>query len=152
MPRLCLNARRKVIVLHSAGSPVAAIKTCLNEENIFVTRRSLDRLIKKFWETKKYTDLHRRKREKKITQEMADVMNNELERNDEITAMQVRDILFQKYPGLEVSLSTIKRQRQQLGWVSTRPHYCQLIRELNKVKRDYFGAKSSLGLRKNLVM
>ena len=135
MPRLCLNARRKVIVLHSAGFPVAAIKTRLNEEKIFVTRWSLDRLIKKFRETKKYTDLHRRKREKKITQEMADVMNNEMERNDEVTAMQVRDILIQKYPGLEVSLSTIKRQRQQLGWVSTRPHYCQLIRELNKVKR-----------------
>ena len=56
MPRLCLNARRKVIVLHSTGSPVAAIKTRLNEENIFVTRRSLDRLIKKFRETK---EVHR---------------------------------------------------------------------------------------------
>ena len=60
----------------------------------------------------------------KITQEMAIVMNSELEINDEATAMQLRNILIEKYPGLEVSLSTVKRQHQQLGWVCTRPHYC----------------------------
>ena len=35
----------------------------------------------------------------------------------------------------DFSLSTIKRVRKQLGWVSTTPRYCQLIREANKKKR-----------------
>ena len=34
-----------------------------------------------------------------------------------------------------VSLSTIKRCRKDLGWVATAPKYCQLIREQNKQKR-----------------
>ena len=72
-------------------------------------------MIKKFQETNQYTDLHRRKREKKITQEMAIVMNSELEEIDEATARQLRNILMEKYPALGVSLSTIKRQRSQLG-------------------------------------
>ena len=92
-------------------------------------------MIKKFQQTNQYTDLYRRKREKKITKEMATVMNSELEENDEATARQLRNTLTEKYPALKVSLSTIKHQRKLLGWVSTRPHYCQLIRELNKVKR-----------------
>ena len=29
----------------------------------------------------------------------------------------------------------IYRNRKSLGWTSTRPHYCQLIRDANKVKR-----------------
>ena len=66
---------------------------------------------------------------------MAVVMNSELERNDEATARQLCSTLMEKYPTLNVSLSTMKHQRKQLGWVCTRPHYCQLIQELNKLKR-----------------
>ena len=28
-----------------------------------------------------------------------------------------------------------ERCRKEIGWVCTRPHYCQLIREANKLKR-----------------
>ena len=42
---------------------------------------------------------------------------------------------MQRYPTLQVSLDTIKRARREIGWVNTRPHYCQLIRDVNKVKR-----------------
>ena len=44
-----------------------------------VAQWSLYRLIKKFQQTTKYADLHRRKQEKKVMQEMAIVINNELE-------------------------------------------------------------------------
>ena len=93
MPRLSLDARRKVILLHNSGLSVKKIESRLSEENVNTTRRSLYRLIQKCQQTKKYTDLHRRKREKKITQEMAIVMNSELEQNDEATARQLRSTL-----------------------------------------------------------
>ena len=121
MPRLSLDARRKVIMLHNSGLPVRKIKSRLSEEKVYITRRSLYRLIKRFQQT------NHRKRDKKMTQEMAVVMNSELEQNDEATARQLRSTLMEKYPTLDVSLSTMKRQRKQLGWVCTRPHYCQLI-------------------------
>ena len=34
-----------------------------------------------------------------------------------------------------MSLSTVKRARQDLGWVINSPKYCQLIRDANKTKR-----------------
>jgi len=40
---------------------------------------------------------------------------------------------FQIY--IKVSLATVKRAKQDLGWVSTTPHYCQLIRDANMSKR-----------------
>lgn len=45
-------------------------------------------------------------------------------------------MLMARWPELStVSLSTIKKCRRDLGWVATKPHYCQLIREANKQKR-----------------
>ena len=44
------------------------------------------------------------------------------------------DNLKERFPDLDVSIPTIKRARKQKGWVCTRPHYCQLIRDLNKRK------------------
>ena len=48
MPRLSLDARKKVVLLHNSGLSVRKIKTRLSEENVDITRRSLYRLIKKF--------------------------------------------------------------------------------------------------------
>ena len=33
------------------------------------------------------------------------------------------------------SLQTVRRVRKHLGWVCTGPKYCQLIHEVNKLKR-----------------
>ena len=137
MPLLDLNSSRKVILLHNAGNSIKSIEDHLKGEGTVVTRRSLLHLVKKHQETGMYKDLFRRKRDKKITEEMDFAINNELEANDKATARQLRNTLMEKYPRLNVSLSTFKRKRKrkQLGWVCIRPHYCQMIRELNKVKR-----------------
>lgn len=39
------------------------------------------------------------------------------------------------YPSLNLSLSTVRRARRDLGWIATILRYCQLIREVNKEKR-----------------
>ena len=54
----------------------------------------------------------------------------ELTKKDELTSTAIKASLAQKWPDLNVSTSTIKRVRQQIGWVCTRPHYCQLLREV----------------------
>ena len=135
MTRLALSARRSAVSMFNAGYTVAAIQQQLKDEDVTVTKRSLYRLLKKFKEKGVYTDLPRRARDKKLTQEMLTMINNELEENDEATARHLKAMLIEKYPELEVTISTVKCQRQALGWVNTRPHYCQLIRNLNKTKR-----------------
>ena len=135
MPGLTLSARRSAISMLYTGYSVAAIQQRLKEEDVVITKRSLYRLVKKFKEKGVYKDLPRRAQDKKLTTEMLSMINNELKENDEATARYLRAMLIEKYPELEVTISTVKRQRQALGWVNTRPHYCQLIRTLNKTKR-----------------
>ena len=53
--------------------------------------------------------------------------------NDETTAMQLYDILLRH--GISISLRTVLRSRQQLGWTFRGSAYCQLIRDANKAKR-----------------
>ena len=128
MARLSLSARRTAIAMCFAGYKIGDIQKRLEDENVCTTTRSLYRLIKKFKDTGRYTDLPRRARDKKLSPDMLAVMEDTLKENDEATASELRGILVQKYPDLDVSVSTIKYQRRALGWVSTRPHYCQLIR------------------------
>lgn len=135
MPRLSLQARRRVITLFSKGNSVRSIQKRLEEENIIVSRQTLYRLIRKFRTCAKIVDLPRRKRPRKLTSEMTEIIDNELQRNDELTAQKLMDNLKERFPDLDVSIPTIKRARKQKGWVCTRPHYCQLIRDLNKRKR-----------------
>ena len=45
-------------------------------------------------------------------------------------------MLEERWPDLQVSISTIKRARKyDLGWIRTRPKYCQLIRVANMQAR-----------------
>lgn len=131
MPRLDMSTRRNVIFLSSSGYSVAEIRKRLHEENIPISKAALYNLIRKHRQTGKLLDLPRRARTKKLTQEMVEILNQTLSENDELTARQFRDLLMEKWPTLEVSLPTIKRVRKQIGWVCTRPHYCQLLRDVS---------------------
>ena len=63
-------------------------------------------------------------------------MEDCLQNDDKLTARKLKVKLSEKFENFpEVSLSTIKRNRKERGWVCTRPHYCQLLRNANKVKR-----------------
>ena len=51
--------------------------------------------------------------------------------NDELTSRRMKTLLCEKWPDLHVSIPTIKRTRIDMGWVCTKPHYCQLIRNVS---------------------
>ena len=136
MPRLDLNARKRIIVLSRNGSSSSEIHHRLRQEDIHVTKRSINRLLQKFRDHGSILDLPRRRREKIITDEMKTLIDEWMEGDDELTAKGLKSLLEQKHMAtLKVSLSTIKRARRDNGWLSTHPHYCQLIREVNRVKR-----------------
>ena len=129
MPRLDIAARRRVIVLKQSRYSIAEIKKRSSEENISISLQSLFSLVKKYNETGKLIDMPRRKRPRKLTREMMEMLNQLLSKNDELTARRIRSSLLDKWPSLQVSLPTIKRVRREIGWVCTRPHYCQLLRD-----------------------
>jgi len=75
-------------------------------------------------------DLPRRKRGRILTDEMRQFIDDEMKKNDELTSNKLKELIEGKWTHVKVSRSTIKREKRKLGWVCTRPHYCQLLREV----------------------
>jgi len=133
MPRLSYEARRRVISLYQSNYSVLEISKRLDVEKVDVTPRALYNLVKKYRLKGTIRDLPRHKMPQILTEEMKRFMEDKLRTNDEVTSTMMKDLLLEKWPDLKVSIRTIKRVRRNLGWVCTRPHYCQLIREVSAV-------------------
>ena len=75
-------------------------------------------------------DLPKTKWARALTQEMMTAIDEELRKNDELTSTRILTFLLSKWPNVCVSIPTIKRVRKEIGWVCTRPHCCQLLRDV----------------------
>jgi len=102
----------------------------LEAERVVVTPRALYNLVNKYRLKGTIRDLPRRKMPQILTDDMKRFMEDNLQANDEVTAAAMKNLLLKKWPDLKVYIPTIKRIWRSLGWVCTRPHYCQLIREV----------------------
>ena len=78
----------------------------------------------------RHSDLPRQKRRRILTNEMLQFIEAEMRNDDELTSTKLKEKLEDKWKDVKVSKTTIKRERRNLGWVCTRPHYCQLLREV----------------------
>ena len=135
MARLSIANRKRVIILRRLGYSITDIQRNLKEEDVVITVRSLQRLCRKFKDKHTIQDLPRSCKTRKLSPEMVALLDDMLSDNDETTARQIHSHICENFTDLDVSLATVRRVRKENGWVSTRPHYCQLIREVNKVKR-----------------
>ena len=66
---------------------------------------------------------------KKLTDEHYRFINERMAEDDELTAAKVLSLLQEKFPTLNVSLSTVKRARMELGWTAKKTRYGALISE-----------------------
>ena len=136
MPRMDMYTRRRVVHLRSLGYSIAEIRKRFSNDNISISAQALFNLIKKHHETGKLLDFTHRARPRKLSQEMMEMLNEAMSSNDELTARQACDLLTERWPGIRVSLQTIKRvRRKELGWVCTKPHYCQLLRDVSSLHK-----------------
>ena len=129
-----------ILKLHCQGytcsSVVHELKSCLN---ISVSRQTVSRFLFYYKITKSLTRRMGSARPSKITPEILRVVEAKMQADDETTAVQLLDLL--RRSGICISLSTVKRCRQKLGWTFHGTRYCQMIREPNKVKRLEFANK-----------
>ena len=93
-------------------------------------------LVKKFRLKGVIKDLPRRRKARILMEEMRVFTEEELEKNDELISTAINALLVRKWPDLKVSASMIKCIRQETHWVCTRPHYCQLLREVCAVTKQ----------------
>ena len=72
-------------------------------------------------------------RPSKITEEIKQIVEEQMRKDDETSAFQLHTLLLSR--GHYLSIRTILRCRTTLGWTFRGTAYCQLIREPNKLKR-----------------
>ena len=98
-----------------------------------VSRVGIHKFLEHFEETGTLLRKPGSGRPSKITRLVKMVVEEQMRRDDETTAIQLHSLLVSK--GYELSLKTILRCRSSLGWTFRGSAYCQLIREENKLKR-----------------
>ena len=135
MPRLSLENRQKVVRLFEDGHRPTEILARLEEEDVKVSKVALYALLKKYRETGRVEDRARARAPKKLSGVHYSFIDSALQQDDELTTAKLYDQLLENFPDVTASKSTVKRARRELGWVTSAPKYCQLIRDNNKRKR-----------------
>ena len=122
MGRLSLETRSKVIVMRRNGYRVSDIKERLSQEGVSVSKVSLFALLKKFDSTGLVIDLKRKPRSTILGHDHYRFIDEAMTVNNELTSRQLFSLFTTRYPEIQVSVSTVKRARRHLGWVSKKTH------------------------------
>ena len=110
------------------------------EDNIQLSLTGVKKVWKKFNETGDVGNRPRfegtRNPQAKLgTQEHEDFVNTCMREIPDLSAKQLARKLLDEF-GIEISVSKTSKYRQHLGWKQGRTRYCQMIRDVNKVKRQ----------------
>ena len=103
-------------ILYSQGKMLVSSRGAnrLAEEEIFVSRVTLYKLWKQYQDTDRIAGTWKPKRIK-LDEEQLVAIDEALADNDELTIRQLLGIIETRWPGLKVSISTVKRARKQRG-------------------------------------
>lgn len=133
MPKVSDYTRKRIELLDKQGLPPVEILRSVKNEGLLVSLASVRRIIKKLRITGSVANLLRSGRPAKLSMEAQAYIDQQMQKNDETTSDQIQKKLG-KY-GISVCSSTVRKMRKKLGWTLQRTAYCQLIRDLNKVKQ-----------------
>ena len=133
MPKVTSYTRSRIEALYNQGFRPTKIFKVLSEERLKVSFASVTRIIRKIEDTGSTKNLHRSGRSTKLSAEAKSFIELMMRKNDEATSTQIQKKLTKH--GIIVHPSTVRRSRNKLGWTLQRTAYCQLIKDVNKVKR-----------------
>ena len=100
-----------------------------------VSKKSLHLQLKKYKTTGSVADRRTVRPPRKLREEHYRFIDDCVASDDELTAKKLRDKLLERFPSLNVSLSTMKRAHMELGWTAKRTRYGALVSEANQEKR-----------------
>ena len=136
---MSLETRAKFILMRSRNFCYSKILSHLEEEGIRVSKVSLYLLFKKYEETQSIEHLKRRPRQQRLAKYHYRFIDDIMAENNDYTSRQLHSALMSQHPDLhDISVSTIKRARVSLGWISKKTRYCALISNCNQEKRVKF--------------
>ena len=133
MGHLSMETRAKVIRLKTKGIRVPQIVKHLEYKGVNVSSVSLYALLKKYETTRTIQDRKQRSRPQLLGEEHYRFIDDTVANNVDMTSRQLHSAFVSKYPEMDsISVSTVKRARVRLGWISKRTRYCALISETNQ--------------------
>ena len=125
--------KQRILYFDFDGVKPPTIAARLREEGMKASRRGIAKFIHHYEQTGTIARKPGSGRPTKITAEIKSIVEQQMQRDDETSAVQLHALLQSK--GYFISLPTILRCRTALGWTFRGSSYCQLIRDSNKAKR-----------------
>ena len=129
MGKLSEYTKNRIVSLKSCGTSISKITNILKEEGIITSQAA----ISLFLSSGSSADAKHSGRKPILSGCERNFINYNMNNNDELTLSKLKHLLSEKI-GLNVSSSTVRHVRQNLGWRREKAQYCQLIQEPNKVK------------------
>jgi len=139
MMKLSAYARRRIVNLKRQKLSLKEIQAVLFSADNIVA--SIPAISKFFTQYRLYGSIKDRKRTGRptvVSDMHRQIINEELAKNNELSAKEICNIISNRCGCGVPSVSAIKRARYKLGWRWSGTKYCQLIRDVNKVKRLQF--------------
>ena len=140
MPPILNDTRLKIVRLKGLGVGFKKIvQKIKDEDNIEVSLTGVKKVWKRFnvsgiVANKKRFGGSRNPVAKLGTQEHEDFVNKWMRDVPDLSAKQLSRKILEEF-GIQLSVSKTNKYRQHLGWKQGRTRYCQMIRDVNKVKR-----------------
>ena len=134
---LSVYAKQRILSMYWQGCTVTeVVEILVLEDGIRVSKQGVRDFLKRY---NQYGTIARKPGSgscPKLSTEVLQIIERAMRDDDETTATQLQAILAEK--DVYVSLTTIIRNRHQLGWIYRGSAYCQLIRPRNAEKRLAF--------------
>lgn len=134
MPRLTPKERWIAIHLKNEGLGAKKIVKKLEERNIIITKKAVQKILKKYKETGNVADTKFQRSSTLHSEDHKTFINGKMREVADMSAHVLTDAVNREF-GLTCSVSTVSRFRASLGWRQRKTRYCQLIRDVNKDKR-----------------
>ena len=125
--------RQRILYYYSLGYKAPTIVELLRREKLFASRQGVQKFLRHYQKSGTIGRSPGSGRRSKITEEIRQIVEDQMRLDDETTAYQLHALLTSK--GINISLRTILRCRTSLSWTFRGSSYCQLIRTENVTKR-----------------
>ena len=125
--------KQRILFYRRLGKSYGSITHCLAKEGYVTTKAGVYKFVRRYEETATISRRPGSGLAKKLTAEAKRIVDEQMSRDDETTGMELKKQLAES--GIHVATSTAIQWRMDIGWTSKSTCYCQMIRDVNKVKR-----------------
>jgi len=134
--------RERIIRLSKSFSNREICAKLEKEENFSINESGVGRFLNRFKRRHHLSNARKRGRPAIFSDanNINSFINEKMTENNELTGSQLSNMVSASL-GIRISTRTINRIRCKLGWQPAHPKYCQIVRDVNKIKRLDFCSK-----------